>query len=85
MEKEQKKYLLKGDISGIQNYIFDTTSKKAAQNLKACSFYVYVLTHIIEEYLKRENCNTTFSQEIFILILPGCCMKMKISRKKTGP
>ena len=56
MEKEQKKYLLKGDISGIQNYIFDTTSKKAAQNLKACSFYVYVLTHIIEEYLKRGLC-----------------------------
>ena len=54
MEKEQRKYLLKADISGIQNYIFDTTSKKAAQNLKARSFYVYVLTHIIEEYLKRE-------------------------------
>ena len=54
MEKEQKKYLLKADISGIQNYIFDTTSKKAAQNLKARSFYIYVLTHIIDEYLKRE-------------------------------
>ncbi len=54
MEKEQRKYLLKADVSGIQNYIFDTTSKKAAQNLKARSFYIYVLSHIIEEYLKRE-------------------------------
>ncbi|ULB35856.1 Cas10/Cmr2 second palm domain-containing protein [Proteiniphilum propionicum] len=48
------RYLVKADISGIQNYIFDTTSKKASQNLKARSFYIYVLTHIIEEYLKRE-------------------------------
>ena len=48
------RYLVKADISGIQNYIFDTTSKKASQNLKARSFYIYILTHIIEEYLKRE-------------------------------
>lgn len=42
MEKEKikQKYLLKGDISGIQNFIFDVQNKGAAKSLKAKSFLI---------------------------------------------
>lgn len=40
MEKEQRKYLLKGDISGIQEFIFNVQSDGAAKTLKAKSYYV---------------------------------------------
>lgn len=43
MEKEQKKYLLKGDISGIQEFIFNVQSDGAAKTLKAKSYYVQIL------------------------------------------
>ena len=48
------KYILKIDISGIQKFIFDIPSEKAAKELKARSFYVYSLTHIIFEMLKSK-------------------------------
>lgn len=48
------KYILKIDISGIQKFIFDIPSEKAAKELKARSFYVYSLTHIIFEMLKAK-------------------------------
>ncbi len=52
-ESLMKKYLVKADISGIQNFIFDTTSEQAGKNLKGRSFYVYALTHLIETYLSN--------------------------------
>ena len=48
------KYILKIDISGIQKFIFDIPSKNAAKQLKARSFYVYSLTHIVFEMLKAK-------------------------------
>ncbi len=36
-------YLLKGDISGIQEFIFNVQSKGAAKTLKARSYYVQIL------------------------------------------
>jgi len=46
MEKEQKKYLLKGDISGIQEFIFNVQSDGAAKTLKAKSYYVSVISEL---------------------------------------
>ena len=46
------KYIIKIDISGIQKFIFDIPSKGASKELKARSFYVYVLTHFILEMMK---------------------------------
>lgn len=45
-------YILKIDISGIQKFIFDIPSKGASKQLKARSFYVYSLTHIILKILE---------------------------------
>ncbi len=46
-------FLLKVDISGIQDFIFDTPSDGAARQLKGRSFYVYALTKIAEEYFHK--------------------------------
>lgn len=43
--------LLNGNLSGIQDFIFDIESKKAAQKLKGKSFFVQLLTDIISKYL----------------------------------
>lgn len=45
-----KRYLLKVDISGIQDFIFNVPSKGASRNLKARSFFVQGLTEIAEQY-----------------------------------
>ncbi|PLB85958.1 CRISPR-associated protein Cas10 [Dysgonamonadaceae bacterium] len=47
------KFLLKVDISGIQNFIFDIPSDGASKNLKGRSFYVYVLTYFAEKFFKQ--------------------------------
>lgn len=58
-------YILKIDISGIQKFIFDIPSKGASKQLKARSFYVYSLTHIIlkilEERLGTENVKVIYN------------------------
>jgi len=43
--------LVKGDISGIQDFIFNVRSKKAANGIKGRSFFIKVLTEIIIQYL----------------------------------
>ncbi len=48
--------LIGGDISGIQQFIYDIVSKKAAQNLKGRSFYLQLLSDtIIFELLQELN------------------------------
>jgi CRISPR/Cas system-associated protein Cas10 (large subunit of type III CRISPR-Cas system) len=37
-------YFIKGDVSGIQDFIFNVKSEKAARVLKARSVFVEVLT-----------------------------------------
>jgi CRISPR/Cas system-associated protein Cas10 (large subunit of type III CRISPR-Cas system) len=48
--EEKKKYLLKGDISGIQEFIFNVPGKGASRNLKGRSFFIQALTEIAEKY-----------------------------------
>lgn len=46
MEPIYENYLLKGDLSGIQEFIFDVRSKGAAKTLKARSYYVQILGYL---------------------------------------
>ncbi len=46
--------LIKGDLSGIQDFIFNIPSKGAAKTLKAHSVYISLLTDVISRYLIRE-------------------------------
>ena len=46
-ENEDPFMLIGGDISGIQNFIYDIISKNAAKNLKGRSFYLQLLTESI--------------------------------------
>ncbi|HAF07921.1 TPA: type III-A CRISPR-associated protein Cas10/Csm1 [candidate division WOR-3] len=43
--------LIKGDISGIQKFIFNVPSKKAAKSLKGRSIYIMLLTQLIAQYI----------------------------------
>ena len=45
--------LLKGDLSGIQDFIFDVVSKGAARSLKGRSFRVQMVTQMYVDYLLR--------------------------------
>src|SRR5699024_892847 len=51
MNKENK-YIVKGDLSGIQNFIFNIPSKGAAKELKRRSLYV---TNLAEELLLEDE------------------------------
>ena len=51
MNKENK-YIVKGDLSGIQNFIFNIPSKGAAKELKRRSLYV---TNLAEELLLEDH------------------------------
>lgn len=55
-ENESKKPIddllfIKGDVSGIQDFIFNITSKKAAKSLKTRSFRVQVLAKLAIQYI----------------------------------
>lgn len=45
--------LVGGDLSGIQNYIYDIVSSKAASNLKGRSFYLQILVENAVELILR--------------------------------
>ncbi len=47
-----KKYIVKIDVSGIQKFIFDIPSKGAAKQLKARSFYVFAIPHMVQKMLE---------------------------------
>ncbi len=46
--------LIGGDISGIQDFIYTITSKKAAQMLRGRSFYLQLLTEAVLRFTLRE-------------------------------
>ncbi|MDI6890218.1 MAG: type III-A CRISPR-associated protein Cas10/Csm1 [Thermodesulfovibrionales bacterium] len=46
--------LLAGDISGIQGFIYDISSKGAAKSLKGRSLYLSLLPEIISKYIVRK-------------------------------
>lgn len=68
--------LLGGDISGIQDFIYNIPSKGAAKQLKGRSFYIHLLTEVIVRYILREykllNINIVYSSGgNFYLLLPN--------------
>lgn len=65
--KEKLFIVLEGDISGIQNFIFNIPSKKAARSLKGRSVYLNLLTRYSADYIVRETGLTSAS----ILYLGG--------------
>jgi CRISPR-associated protein Csm1 len=57
MRKEEtipKKYLLKGDLNGIQEYIFNVQSKGAAKSLKARSYIIQMISHVACKFCLNE-------------------------------
>ncbi|MEX2513508.1 MAG: type III-A CRISPR-associated protein Cas10/Csm1 [Cyclobacteriaceae bacterium] len=65
-----KKYLLKGDISGIQDFIFNVSSKGAAKSLKARSYYVQMV-QILGCRLLKEELNKKVGVDNYKLIYSG--------------
>ncbi len=51
---EAQRYFIKGDISGIQEFIFNVKSEKAARVLKARSIYIQVLADVAERFLMEK-------------------------------
>lgn len=47
-------YFLKGDISGIQDFIFSVKSKRASRTLKGRSFFIQTLSELCIDLIKRE-------------------------------
>lgn len=51
---EDREFLLvKGDVSGIQEFIFSISSKTAAKSLKGRSVYINFLTNIVSKYIVK--------------------------------
>ena len=70
--------LLGGDISGIQNFIYNVSSKKAAVSLKGRSFYLQLLIDsVIRRILSHKDINATDAQVVyssggkFYMLLPN--------------
>lgn len=59
------RYIIKIDVSGIQKFIFDIPSEGASKQLKARSFYVFAIPHIVLEMLRnrfgRENVEVIYN------------------------
>lgn len=70
--------LLGGDISGIQKFIYNISSRKAAVSLKGRSFYVQLLIDsVIQRILTHPDINSTIGQVVyssggkFYMLLPN--------------
>ena len=54
-ENNEKHFMLiNGDVSGIQDFIFNIPSKGAAKTLKGHSVYISLLTDVLTRYLTKE-------------------------------
>jgi CRISPR-associated protein Csm1 len=70
--------LLGGDISGIQNFIYNVSSKKAAVSLKGRSFYLQLLVDsVIQRIISHQAIDATIAQVVyssggkFYMLLPN--------------
>ena len=54
VDLQQFNYFLKGDISGIQSFIFDVKSEGAAKTLKGRSFFIQAISEICVELIKQK-------------------------------
>lgn len=67
--------LVKGDVSGIQNFVFDTRMDGALKALKAKSFYISFLLDTVARYILKEEdmpiCNLIYNGGgHFYLLMP---------------
>jgi CRISPR-associated protein Csm1 len=79
--------LVSGDVSGIQDFIFNIPSKKAAKSLKGRSFFVQLLTKVCAQYLldrlKLKPVNLLFNGGgNFFILVPACRKKDLIECQK---
>ncbi len=76
--------LINGNLSGIQDFIFDVESKKAAQKLKGKSFFVQLLTDVISNYLienlELKSANLLYNGGGNFFILAPAYQEQKISQ-----
>lgn len=76
--------LINGNLSGIQDFIFDVESKKAAQKLKGKSFFVQLLTDVISKYLienlELKSANLLYNGGGNFFILAPAYQEQKISQ-----
>lgn len=68
--------IIGGDLSGIQNYIYQIVSKYASKNLKGRSYYVRLLSNVIVRYLLKQlglyNANVIYnSGGSFYILAPN--------------
>jgi CRISPR-associated protein Csm1 len=70
-------YLVKGDVSGVQRFIYTLTSKGVAKGLRGRSFYLQLLNEAIARYLLREmelpitNLIYVGGGHFYLLVPPG--------------
>ncbi|BDR86770.1 type III-A CRISPR-associated protein Cas10/Csm1 [Clostridium tetani] len=88
-EKNEEEYILiKGDFSGIQNFIFKTSSDGALKTLKGRSVYLTLLQEICAKYIVKELdlsiCNILYSGggNFYILASKSDENKIKLLRKE---
>lgn len=76
--------LINGNLSGIQDFIFDVESKKAAQKLKGKSFFIQLLTDVISKYLlenlELKSANLLYNGGGNFFILAPAYLEQKISQ-----
>ena len=78
--------LVGGDLSGIQNYIYQIISKYAAKNLKGRSFYLRILSDAIVRYILKElhlfQANVIYNSggSFYILVPNTAEVKEKLER-----
>lgn len=77
-EIANKMIIVGGDVSGIQTYIYNIASRKAAVSLKGRSFYVQLLVDsIIQRIIQHDKINTSFGHVLyssggkFYMLLPN--------------
>ena len=63
--------LVKGDVSGIQEFIFNVKSKGAARSLKSKSFFVKAISFLSVNYLFKEFGITENSQDEHTISISG--------------
>jgi len=76
--------LINGNLSGIQDFIFDVESKKAAQKLKGKSYFIQLLTDVISKYLlenlELKSANLLYNGGGNFFILAPAYLEQKISQ-----
>ncbi|NLL12618.1 MAG: type III-A CRISPR-associated protein Cas10/Csm1 [Fibrobacter sp.] len=83
--KGDKLMLIKGDISGIQDFIFSIPSKGAAKALKGRSFYITLLSDVICRFVLKEleldQCNLLYNGggNFYILAPSNSCDMFKLN------